>query len=232
MKDFSFSRAKHFRYERKFYIENLAVERIEAILKFHPAIFREIYHERQINNIYFDSFNLQHYFENIDGVSRRLKVRVRWYGDSFGFIENPMLELKLKHNLHVGKLIYPLRSFAFDGNFSIDAMRKVFEKSSLQETLKLHLIELNFSLFNCYRRKYFLSSSRKYRITIDVGMQACALSPYCNSFLHKMKDYANVIIELKYNDPHDQFVGDITSYFPFRVTRSSKYVDGITKLYQ
>lgn len=230
MRDF-FSKVEHFRYERKFYIEGLARQEIETMLKFHPAIFIEIYHQRLVNNIYFDSFNLQHYFDHVSGTDKRLKVRVRWYGNLFGIIKNPTLELKFKHNLHVGKLLYPLKSFVLDNNFAIDVMHKVFKESSLDESLKLHLRELNFSLLNSYNRKYFLSADRNYRITIDTDMQIYELSPYQNNFLCRSTNDADTILELKYNKPQDEFAHFITNYFPFRIARSSKYVDGITKLH-
>jgi len=230
MKEFSLSNIKYFRYERKFYIEQLRIEEVETILKFHPAIFGEIYHQRSVNNIYLDSFNLQQYFDNINGVDRRLKVRIRWYGNLFGIIKNPTLELKLKHNLHVGKLFYPLKSFTLDNNFSIEVIRKVFKESSLHEVIRLHLMELNFSLLNSYNRKYFLSSNREYRVTLDTNMEVYKLSPYQNNFLYKSKD-SSTILEVKYNKSQDKFADSITGYFPFRMTRSSKYVDGITKLH-
>ena len=230
MRDFLFSKFTHFRCERKFYIEGSTNQEIEASLKFHPAIFNEIYHGRYVNNIYFDSFNLRQYFDNINGVSRRLKVRIRWYGELFGFIQKPILELKLKHNLHVGKLFYPLKSFSLDNDFSIDSMREVFRSSAIPEFLMLHLMELNVTLLNHYKRKYFLSADKKYRVTIDADMEAYKLSPYQNSFLHKTIDCNDLILEIKYNQPHDNIVDKVTNYFPFRMSRSSKYVDGITKL--
>ena len=231
MKNFLFSNVERFRYERKFYIEGLTTEEIEAILKFHTAIFKEIYHQRIVNNIYFDSHNLQHYFDSIDGAARRLKIRIRWYGNLFGFIKDPVLELKIKHNLHVGKLRYPLKPFILDDNFSIDVIRKAFKESSLGENLRSHLIDLNFSLLNTYKRKYFLSSNRKYRITIDSDMQIYRLLSYQNCFLHKLTDYTDAILEIKYNKSQDKFVDGITNYFPFRMSKSSKYVDGVAKLY-
>lgn len=231
MRDFLFSDFRNFRYERKFYIERLDRESAEAILKSHPAIFREIYHERAVNNIYLDSFNLQHYFDNINGVDRRLKIRIRWYGQLFGLIKNPTLELKLKHNLHVGKLLYPLKSFALDDNFSIDIIRNVLNEGPFSDVVRFHLIGLSAPLLNTYSRKYFLSSDSRYRVTVDAGMKVYKLMPYQNNFLHTSADYNGAIIELKYNNPHDKFVDGITNYFPFRMTRSSKYVDGVAKLY-
>lgn len=229
MKDLLLSDIKNFRYERKFFIETLPKDMVEAAIRLHPAMFSEIYHQRTVNNIYLDTFNLRHYSDNINGADRRLKVRVRWYGNLFGFIEKPILELKLKHNLHVGKLLYPLKSYTLDNNFSIDVMRGVFKQLSFQESLRLHLMELNLSLLNSYNRKYFLSSDRKYRITLDADMKIYKLLSYQNNFLCKAIDCS--IIELKYNKLQDNFADSITNHFPFRITRSSKYADGIAKLY-
>jgi hypothetical protein len=230
METFAFSAVKSFRHERKFYITGLTKEEIEALVKYHPAVFNEIYHRRFINNIYLDSFDMRHYFNNLDGLNRRLKVRIRWYGDLFGVVKNPALELKTKHNLHVGKIVYPLKNFNMDKGFSIHTIRKVFTESRLPDILKLHLAELKFSLLNRYRRKYFLSIDRKYRITIDTGMGIYALNPFNNNFLYKKADYTGVVLELKYNKPQDDRVERITNYFPFRITRSSKYASGIEAL--
>jgi len=170
MDNFMYSNVKNFRYERKFFINGVDRPFIETKLKFQPAMFKEIYHERMVNNIYFDSFNLKHYHDNLDGVGRRLKVRIRWYGDLFGVIENPILELKLRHNLNVGKLSYPLKSFTLDKNFTMNTLCEVFDVSSLREVLKLYLKSLSASLLNTYKRKYFLSSNGNYRVTIDTDM--------------------------------------------------------------
>jgi len=231
MEELLFLNLRQFRYERKFYTNGFKKKEIETILKFHTALFKEIYYQRRINTIYFDSFNLQHYLDNINGVTRRLKVRIRWYGDLFGFIESPTLELKIKHNLHVGKLLYPLEPFTLDNNFSIDIARNIFKKSSCPEVFKLHLMKLNFSLLNSYMRKYFLSSDQKYRVTIDSGIEAYKITPYQNNFLCKSKDNRGIILELKYNKPDDRFADRITNYFSFRMTRSSKYVDGLSRLH-
>lgn len=231
MRNFLFSNVKDFRYERKFCLEGIDRKEIETALRFHPAAFSEIYHERTVNNIYFDSFNMHHYYDNIDGVNRRLKVRIRWYGDLFGFIENPVLELKLKHNMHVGKIFYPLKAFTLDGSLSLDSMRDIFAKSSLSESLRLCLTELDFALLNSYRRKYFLSLDREYRITVDDAIHLYKLSQRDNSFLDVSRDFCSTILELKYSRPNDKFADGITRYFSFRMTRSSKYVNGITRLY-
>ena len=82
-----------------------------------------------------------------------------------------------------------------------------------------------------HARRAVLSSDRMYRVTLDTDMQIYELSPHQNSFLHKSSDRNSTILELKYTKPQDEFVDNVTNHFPFRITRSSKYAQGIEKLY-
>ena len=88
--------ANKYRYERKFLIRDLSVQEIETIIKLHPNFFSEIYYQRNVNNIYFDSLELESYQDNVTGSAQRVKTRIRWYGELFGLIEKPVLELKIK----------------------------------------------------------------------------------------------------------------------------------------
>ena len=53
-----------------------------------------------------------------------------------------------------------------------------------------------------------------------------------NTFLNSYFDNASVILELKYDQEHDFGASHITSSFPFRITKSSKYVSGVEKTFQ
>ena len=84
------------RCERKFLVGDLSVDELEDVILHHPAIFRPIFSERFVNNIYFDSLEFISYHQSIEGLDQRKKVRVRWYGDLSGSIKNPILEIKKK----------------------------------------------------------------------------------------------------------------------------------------
>jgi hypothetical protein len=219
-----------FRYERKFLISELDRYEIESLVKLHPAIFSEIHHQRFVNNIYFDTINLSNYFDNVIGVTQRLKVRIRWYGGLLGFIEKPVLELKIKKGFLGGKLRFPLDSFYLDSSYSLKAQQEIFAKSSVPDVLLNHLKSLNFTLLNRYSRKYFESADHKFRITIDFDMVFHKIDYTNNSLIEKIVDYNNTILELKYSDKDDDEARYITNYFPFRMTKSSKYVSGIEKI--
>ena len=44
--------------------------------------FNYVYNNRIVNNIYFDTLKDTSFYENIEGLKKRIKYRVRWYGNS------------------------------------------------------------------------------------------------------------------------------------------------------
>lgn len=220
-----------YRYERKFIIKNLKVFDIEKSIKFHPAIFSEIFYKRRVNNIYLDTNGMENYQDNINGHPKRLKIRIRWYNNTFGAIERPVLELKIREN-HLGsKLSFPLISFVFDKNFSREFLEKeVFLKSKLPDWLIEKLKSYQPCILNSYLRKYFRSSDKKYRITLDNELLFFKIAGSNNSFKDKREDKETVIMELKYNRENDDWSSNITQHFPFNLTKSSKYISGVDLL--
>jgi hypothetical protein len=174
---------------------------------------------------------MSNYFDNVIGISQRLKVRIRWYGNLFGFIEKPVLELKIKKGFLGGKLRYPLDSFYLGSDYSLKAQQDIFAKSDVPDVLTESLKALRFTLLNRYSRKYFESTDHKFRITIDFDMEFYKIDSTNNSFIEKIVDHNNTVLELKYSEKDDEEARFITNYFPFRMTKSSKYVSGIESLY-
>lgn len=219
------------RYERKFQLSGLTLPQVELLVKHHPALFREIYPPRYVNNIYCDSVDMKSYFDNVAGVFERTKARVRWYGDLFGRIEEPVLELKIKNGLLGTKEFYPLHSFLIRERFSVQIIADIITISDIPETLRLKLQTLRPVLLNQYRRQYFRSADRNYRITIDTDLRFYRIDNYDNPFLHQVRDKSRIILELKYKKEMDDNVDVITNAFPFRLTKSSKYVSAIQGIY-
>jgi hypothetical protein len=170
------------------------------------------------------------YQDKLIGISDRLKVRIRWYGELFGLIKEPVLELKIKRGSLAGKLRFPLASFHLDRGYSLRLQQDIFAKSDIPEMLIDYLKTLKFTLLNRYHRKYFQSTDHKFRITIDFDMESYRIDPVANCFVEKSTDHADTILELKYSDKDDEEARFITDLFPMRMTRSSKYVTGIERL--
>ncbi|MCB0625979.1 MAG: VTC domain-containing protein, partial [Saprospiraceae bacterium] len=64
----------------------------------HPASFRPLHPERQINNVYFDTCDLAAYQQNLMGVADRRKIRLRWYGEGATRMNAAQLEIKSRSN--------------------------------------------------------------------------------------------------------------------------------------
>ena len=219
-----------YRFERKFFVSHLGRYEIESLIKLHPALFSEIYHQRSVNNIYFDNSVMQSFTDNVVGVRDRTKFRIRWYGKLWGNIEKPILEIKIKKGLCGRKKAFSLRPFVFDKGHSSDDFQTAVKDSQIPEFIKSEYKTLHPSLVNRYHRKYYQSQDGHYRITIDWGMEYYSIYRSPNYFLQCTRDPANTIVELKYNQDKDGAADRISNFFPFRMTKSSKYVTGIENI--
>ena len=217
------------RFERKFRINRLSKQEIELVIKQNSVYFSEIYKQRYVNNIYLDTPNLTFFFDNNVGKSNRKKVRIRWYGDMFGMISCPILEFKIKTGTVGNKLSFPLKSFKLDKNFSIDSLKYVFHNSNLPQWVLNQLDILEPTLLNRYKRKYFRSFDKIFRLTIDSDINYVNITSRINTFSNKCNEESDVVVELKYDIEKDDSAQQITNQFPFRMTKNSKYVNGISK---
>jgi len=225
------SKIKTKRYETKFRITYLNYYEIENLVKTHPAIFREIYNKRNINNIYFDTNDLSNYLDNVEGETSRQKVRIRWYGDLFGVPNKPKLEIKNKRGLLGWKERYEIKNFSLNMKRPFN-YKEVFDEllnSNDFNILRLNLNSLRPTLMNRYERTYYLSHDKKFRITLDRKMKFYSINPFIDHF-KTFTDTENTIIELKYDESCIDQAKKITQFFPHRVTKNSKYVVGIDKI--
>lgn len=215
------------RYERKFVIQNLERQNLELLIKMNPYGFRETFYKRRVNNIYLDRENLSNYSDNIDGVRDRIKLRFRWYGDELGLIEKSNLEIKIKRGLVGWKHSFELPSFEISKENPMISMYKKLINEDLDNYVKNILKENRPKLFNSYVRQYFLSFDGKFRITLDSNMSYCPIDLYHTLDPQKHQDHIHLILELKYSTDDDNLADIISNNFKFRLSRSSKYVNGI-----
>jgi len=220
-----------YRYERKFFVTGLNHNEIITIIKQHPAIFHHVFYKRNVNNIYFDTADFLSYIDNVEGVINRQKVRIRWYGDLFGIIKNPELEVKYKKGFLGLKERHKLPDFSLNLHERFD-FKFIFEALLNNKSFDLYKLNLNAltpSLLNSYERTYFLSNDKKYRITIDNKLQFYSINPI-RDFFKTYCDEEKTIIELKYDQNFEDGARKITEHFPFRLTKSSKYVIGVDRV--
>jgi hypothetical protein len=215
------------RYERKFLCGRLSLAQVLVLVHRHPALFREVFPPRAVNNIYLDSPGLRDYFAHVNGVANRAKTRIRWYGPLDGHIEKPTLERKVKRGLVSGKLTHPLPPLAFHRGLPVSQIAPALDRETVGEPLRAALRQLCPSLVNRYQRRYFLSADGRFRLTVDWDLQfwPARFVPGGTTAIRPREP--GVIIELKFGPDHAEQAAPVTNALSLRMARCSKYVLGI-----
>jgi hypothetical protein len=207
------------RYERKFPSSALSAGTLEQLIREHPAGFRKAYPDRRINNVYFDTPGWRTFYENVAGISQRIKYRLRWYGSDSKMIENARFELKKKENLLGTKIIYPIGE-----NFSLEKAAEIPAAiPGLQGNVLIP------TLINSYDRAYYVSFDGRFRLTLDRKLTCSAFNPQIQ--IRRSFPGALRVVELKYRQDDDDRLDEFTQYWPLRLHRFSKYVMGMQMTY-
>jgi hypothetical protein len=222
---------REYRYERKFRVEDLDVAQVRMLVKRHPGIFYSPYPPRYINNLYLDTPDLENYHANVSGVGERQKARIRWYGELFGEIAKPVLEFKIKDGLVGTKHSYPFPAFSFEKGFNQRDFQRLIVNSALPEPVRWQLRGMSVVLCNRYYRWYYVTKDEKYRLTVDKEMRYFNVRQSDNHFRQQFIDPKAIVVELKYDPVLDPYADKVSGFFPFIVTRNSKYITGIESVY-
>lgn len=225
------TQTREYRYERKFLVEEIDAAQVRMMVRRHPSMFYEPYPPRVVNNLYLDTEDMDNYFANLNGAAERCKVRVRWYGELFGEIASPVLEFKIKSGLVGNKQSYPFPAFCLDKDFSHRYFQELVRGSDLPDPVRHHLRTLNVVLCNNYRRWYYATRDERYRLTVDTELAYYRVKKFGNYFISRVSDDNHVIVEMKYEKPFEHASDRVAGFFPFRITRNSKYVTGIDSVY-
>lgn len=220
-----------YRYERKFLVDQLDQHQALDLIKRHPAMFSQPYPPRIINNFYLDTADMVNYHDNVDGSANRRKVRIRWYGELMGRVEEPVLEFKIKHGLVGTKRHHPVPGFELARGFRTQTLMRRVVASEVPPDVKGYLRTVHIVLMNNYQRRYFVSRDGRFRVTLDTGMAYYRVGNMRNWLAHRQTDERSVILELKYGIDEEPSAYRVSTFFPFRVTKSSKYVQGIDRVF-
>jgi len=146
-------------------------------------------------------------------------------------VDDPLLEFKIKRGLMGTKAQYPFPPFVFDESYTERGFKDAVRSSNLPVDVRSELLAVEPVLCNRYLRWYFATPDRRFRVTVDTGLTFYHLNKFNNCFIYKQVDYHDIVVELKYQSEDDPEASRITAGFPFRMTRSSKYVQGIERVF-
>ncbi len=208
------------RYERKYRIEAYSPAAVRQVLLENPAFFKKAYPDRYVNSIYLDTQTMSSFSDNLAGIARRTKLRIRWYGD-LARADRPVLERKEKKNMLGWKESEQLPSFELSPNFSLPAY--------LSEHLP-HLASLQPVLLVRYLRSYYEGLGRKLRATIDREQTFFPVLRNGKIPRSGVRDPA-VILELKYEAEREDLIDQALQAIPFRLSKNSKFANGLFLVY-
>ncbi len=168
---------------------------------------KTLYPDRIVESIYFDTHDLQFFNLSEEGVTPRLKVRIRGYNN--GKLDN--LEIKITKHYHREKII--LKNFEFD-NF---ALHEILKKQGIH-----NIVEAKIRVK--YLRSYFELDGVG-RITMDKNIEF--LSPI--KTLHNSKKINEMVLEVKIQrDKIDK--NNVEKIINLKESRFSKYCLGVNYL--
>lgn len=219
--------SQEYRYERKFVIQPKFLNILKIWFSVNEFLLKKSFQSRQINNIYLDTINFDFFNQNITGIGIRNKVRLRWYGSLYQHAE-PILEIKQKAGSVGKKISYKTGNVNTENLFSNNFLRDFLKKIDCDENLRYEFLKLYTSLINSYQRSYYESIDKTIRVTIDKNI--IYYKPNFHSmkkkFRYKVKD-PNIILEIKYSNKTTNLSNIFLNKIPFRITRNSKYVNGL-----
>ena len=206
------------------------ITEIRAWVRTHPAGFVQAYPPRQVNSIYFDTPVLTSFAENLSGQSARRKLRLRWYGtDDRKAV--CVVEAKCKRGGLGWKLTRSLPSVV-----DLTRIRWVdltaLIRRIVETDLDLYLGDaLTPVILNRYRREYFVTMDGRVRITLDADQRLHDQRFVRGPNLHvEEPPSAEAVVEFKASKDDGDRLAGISSTFPIRLEKSSKYVDGVHRL--
>jgi hypothetical protein len=218
------------RYERKFLAPGFSLADVLALIRRHPAAFREAYPARFVNNLYLDSPARRDYFDHVDGLANRVKTRIRWYGPLSGHIETPTLERKIKRGNVSGKVGHRLPPLYVNGGIARRDVDAALEGAGMPAILLSALRNMEPALVNSYLRHYFQSADGCFRITADFDLQFFSLRQGTGQMTLAPPPAIGVIVELKFDPEDAEHAVRVTDALPLCLLRCSKYVLGIEQL--
>ena len=172
--------------------------------------FEEIFEQREIFSIYFDTSNFKTYHESTEGLVPRSKLRLRTY--NFKSLKKNKFNVEIKKSVNYGRL------------------KSTKKLESINKFLKKGIYLRDYGI--CYP-KIIIKYNRIYyklnnvRITLDKNLE---FKNYDNFFEKGVfnKSCKLIVAEVKYSSTKE--LPEIFSKLPFEKTRFSKYCIGLETL--
>jgi SPX domain protein involved in polyphosphate accumulation len=214
------SETNPWRYELKLPLQRNQYAELDAWL-LHSGVHREsTYPSRTVHSVYLDTAELDDYQDNVAGISKRGKIRLRWYDDSR---EGIVLELKNKRGRMANKLVVPLQNPKALEPLERHVVNQLL-RSAERSSAFTRQCNLFPSLHVCYQREYYQIGA-EIRMTVDRDIRYQRLYPIRSARL--ANSVVDRVVEIKFPPHRLRDASRLLEGMPARVFRHSKYVIGV-----
>ncbi|MEA4907214.1 MAG: VTC domain-containing protein [Chloroflexi bacterium] len=224
------------RYELKMDCEAIHLCVVRSWMQTNSAGFKRAYPPRQVNSLYFDTYDLDSYNRHIEGLYERYKLRLRWYGQELKTAAGGQFELKKKHGPVGDKLVLPLGYPVQLQGRSWQAVEGSFKAAVASEAAAPFRENLSLSrplVLTTYWREYYLSGNGRVRLTLDTRL--CAYDQWNTAgpnLRFPTPSLDSVIVEFKCEVPDARYLSDLLAEWPLRVHTHSKFIAAVDTAFE
>ncbi|MBT5558750.1 MAG: VTC domain-containing protein [Proteobacteria bacterium] len=218
------------RYELKFNAKSSRYCDVINTIENDNAFYYRPYEPRIVNNIYFDTCDLDAFQQNVSGATSRSKLRLRWYGDTAN-LKSGALELKLRRNRYGWKLQDTVKLGCGLLDFDYGELARLLI-AQVDSEMQLQLLHSPIpTLINTYKRDYFVSADSKVRVTVDQGMRFFD-QRFSNRVSLDREGMSPELIVVEYKSAVEDAADLERAIRNVRLvrTRNSKYVIGVSSI--
>lgn len=179
-----------------------------------------------IRSVYFDDYSETAYYDKINGVEYRTKLRLRIYPPNY---DNVKLEIKekkggaqQKHSLQIRRCE---AEALINKEYEIALKNKSIEKMLFENDIPTH--SMRPVVMNQYRRSAFMHAINNIRITIDRDIVSNETSFDLfdeDPVMFPVTDYYEALLEVKYDNFLFQWISDLFNIYGLNKEAYSKYV--------
>lgn len=210
------------RFERKWvYYSNNSLNLINSLIR-SKFFFRYQFPKRKVNSIYFEDKNYSSIIQNLDGVNKKKKLRLRWYGDKSKIID-PKFEFKNKIGFISKKKQIKIEEFNeldFPKILNLKKIHDVINQKKFNRKIIYPLISTH------YEREYLVSADSSIRATVDYNLECIHLKNFSQIKLNK--NFSNItLLEIKYPTNLDDLLRKKLNDITLRLSKNSKYIYSI-----
>ena len=189
----------------------------------------------EVFSLYFDSPGFYYYWQKIDGIERRKKVRLRTYRNTGNFEQYAFFELKRKHDAVILKDRFVMtkddyKALIENEDFSATEMRDQNRRNIVEEfEWERHMRSISPKVLVAYVREPYLGRyNQNFRVTFDSQIKAVEN----DNLFYAGNDWVDVsgnhmVMELKFTGVLPFYINRVIKEFNLERTTYSKYTNAV-----